>query len=291
MRKVSSLGLATVLPWRAFVCVMMSIMVLSACVPASVKQMRAGLPRHGAFDEVYYVEFDSFLPDWYRMYSVANGVSKSARACTRSPVRFIGTQRFSIVNCSRASQAQLDALTVDVQRAIDSVEGRFGNAIHVVNVKLELFDKDDGFSRSFTHLVKARNLTLEMAVVYDVERPELSERRIVEVVAHELFHIARHIVRRSDIKTPVLRFSEETRAELFGYCIDSDVFGSLESRAFDAGRHFDPRWFIGIPEGYESARGSIRASSVLAELVGGGREFSTDAQEADFRQLCLRLVQ
>lgn len=285
------LGLVAALLRRAFVVVIISVLMLTACTPVSVKQMRTSLPKYGEFNEVYYVEFDGILPDWYRMYSVANGAARSPRICSRYVMNSAAARRLIIRNCSHASQTQLDVFASSIQQAVNQVELRFGGALHVALVELELYDRMDGFDRHFTHVVDARNLTFEMAAVYDASEPVSSTRSVVEIVAHELFHIARHVTRRSDTATSGLRLSEETRAELFAYCIENDVFGSIDPAAFDAGRHFDPRWFVGIPVGYESARGSIRASMVMARVAGGGSGLITVPQKADFLRLCRRLVQ
>jgi|GEM_PF-2475955 len=267
-----------------------SLLGVSACTPAAVKQIKVNLPPGGQVEYMDYAEFDSFLPDWYRMYSIASGAPKPMASCAARQTYKGAQRRVSIINCSRANQTQLDELAKSIQQTVDQVEVRFDHSMHVANVTLELFDAGDGFDRRFTHRVRPQHLSFELADTYDVEQSGLAEREIVESVAHELFHIGRHMGRHDNIESTVLRLSEETRAYLFGYCVENDVFGSLEPQAFNVRKRFAPHWLADSPVGNGTTNGGVRATMTLVDIAGGDRALSTEAEKLRFSQVCHALV-
>ncbi len=238
-----------------------------------------------------YAQFDSLLPDWYRMYSLSYGPRKPLTNCPGPKEYRAGTRlktEIKIFNCSRATTAQAERLVDALAKGLGTAERRLGRVLHVSTLKLELFDPRNGYNTHSTHPVWPSRLSFGMAVTYDADQSRPSERAIVRILAHELFHVARNLGRRNNLAGGK-RIAEETRAALFGACVENDVFGSVEAPAFDEGSLMPPRWLANAPVGHGSAAGVVRAGKILADIAGNDRHLSSVQERARLNEICLTL--
>lgn len=302
MRIIKSNEFATSQSWRilAFM-VALGILLLGtvSCVPAKIKkqfdEQKLNMPKGGEANNIYYVHhegFLSFLPDWYRMYSMASGVENPEIECSKKKSYYFSTQnlKISVVNCSSADSRQIIRLVNLLQLTVRHVQTRFHEDFHVSYANFKLFGPKDGYYDHRTHVVHPNHLTFGMTLSYDPNNSSVSERHIVRTTAHELFHMARYILGSNKDGNRVLRLSEETKASFFGLCVDRDVFGSLEKGAFDKGELFAPHWVKGIQISHASADGSIRANEILTKIAGRGDRLSTKAQISRFNHYCRKIV-
>jgi len=269
------------------------------CVPANIRGqyslLRKDLPPDGEIHSPYYTYYTglySFLPDWYRMYSMASGPETPRKQCHRPHLYAFPGQQLSVTikNCSQASEIQQARLTKLLRKTFASVEKRFHSHVHVAHARFTLYPSKSGYDIHETHIVHPHALTFGMALTYDPGKPSRSERQIVRLAAHELFHLARYILRRTRDASSSDKLSEEQKASFFGLCVDRDVFGSLEKRAFDKGVLFAPQWVKNVRIAHTSADGSIRANQRLNEISANQAKLATAKQVSRFERYCAQIV-
>ena len=275
------------------------LLVTGGCVPSSMRRqyklLRRDLPPGGEIHSPYYEYYTgvyAFLPDWYRMYSMASGPETPRKQCHRPHLYAFPGQQLSVTikNCSQASEIQQARLTKLLRKTFASVEKRFHSHVHVAHARFTLYPPKSGYDIHETHIVHPHALTFGMALTYDPGKPSRSERQIVRLAAHELFHLARYILRRTRDASSSDKLSEEQKASFFGLCVDRDVFGSLENRAFDKGVLFAPQWAKNVRIAHTSADGSIRANQRLNEISANQAKLATAKQVSRFERYCAQIV-
>lgn len=256
---------------------------------SGVKEAVPYLPKDSAVYFSFAAHFN-WLPDWYRLYSVLEGVD--SRDCDDSTQYMLpnNRRRFTMVNCSDASTEQVADFAQHLQQALDSVEHRFDDEIQVSTATFTLISKNGKYKSSDTQLLGRTHLRYEVAVRFDSQRPHTSQMDAVSSTGHELYHMAWAALSSHD-PAITLDLTEEARASIFSSCVEHDVFGTIREQAFDARVQFDPKRAVNHAVVYDSANGGVRATRMLRKIAGSDQTLSSSTELSQFEDLCRSMIE
>ena len=272
------------------------ILLATSCARSPVTdqqtaQMRSNLPRGYTANAVFYKEYSGMarLTEGKSRYEIRSFAPGPKDPCSNNLEPWDTTKfgRVTIRDCSAADSVFLGKLTRKLEATLHTVEVAFGRKIHVDEAQLSLVDKDFGFNHGYEHRADAMHLVYAASDVFDVDDPDYSLRNISTSSAHELFHLARHVLGRYGNDKGEHGLDEEGKAAFFAKCVEVNVFGNMTP--YRIGTHnMDPETVKSDPDLHESATGVQAAARLLAPLVGPDG-VPDDAHIDEFNKLCYRM--